>query len=252
MYMTATRRAAHLLALAVAIAAPLGAQRARVPFSVGEELSYRVTFGVIPAGSAKMRVDAIDTIRGRPAYHLVFLLDGGIPGYRVHDRYDSWMDVETLSSLRYRQQISEGPYRRTSVFEIFPERLTFQKDSEPPEPSVARPLDDASFIYAVRAEPPVLGESRRDDRYFRRDRNPVVLTATRRDTIRVGAGKFPSLVVRPTIKTSGIFSENGRAEVWLAEDGTWYPVQLRTSFAGFSLAMKLQTVITGRDGKKLP
>jgi hypothetical protein len=104
----------------------------------------------------------------------------------------------------------------------------------------------------VRAEPPVLGESRRDDRYFRRDRNPVVLTATRRDTIKVGAGKFPSLVVRPTIKTSGIFSENGRAEVWLAEDGTWYPVQLRTWFAGFSLAMKLQTVVTGRDGKKLP
>ena len=85
---------------------------APVPFGVGEELVYRATFGGIPAGSARMRVDGIEVIRGRPAYHVVFAIDGGILLFRVHDRYESWIDVETLASLRHVQQISEGRYKR--------------------------------------------------------------------------------------------------------------------------------------------
>src|SRR4051812_7154755 len=96
---------------------------APVPFTVGEELVYRATFGGFRAGTARMRVDCIDTLRGRPAYHVVFIIDGGIPGFRMKDRYDSWIDVETLSSLRHIQEISEGPYKRHTTYEIYPERL---------------------------------------------------------------------------------------------------------------------------------
>ena len=70
----------------------------RLPFTVGEELTYHATFARIPAGTARMRVAGIDTVRGRPAYHLVFTIDGGIIGFRVHDQYESWIDTATLSS----------------------------------------------------------------------------------------------------------------------------------------------------------
>ena len=95
---------------------------APVPYAVGEELTYRATFGGLHAGTARMRVDGIEIVRGRPAYHVVFSVDGGIPFFRVHDRYESWIDVETLASLRHRQQISEGHYHRTTSYEIYPER----------------------------------------------------------------------------------------------------------------------------------
>src|SRR5512144_448881 len=77
-----------------------------VPFAVGEELVFHATFGGLPAGTARMRVDGIDTVRGRLAYHVVFSVDGGLPFSRVHARYESWMDVATLSSLRHEQHIS--------------------------------------------------------------------------------------------------------------------------------------------------
>src|SRR3954470_23300234 len=115
---------------------------APVPYTGGEELTYRATFGGIPAGSARMRVEGIDLVRGRPAYHVVFLIDGGIPFFRVHDRYESWIDVETLASLRHRQQISEGHYKRTTVYEIYPERAEYQKEGDSVRASVANPLDD--------------------------------------------------------------------------------------------------------------
>jgi hypothetical protein len=99
-------RSAATIAATLFIAGPLPAQAATtvqgpppapVPFAVGEELVFHAKFGVLPAGTARMRVEGIDTVRGRAAYHVAFAVDGGVPFFRVHDRYDSWIDVVTLS-----------------------------------------------------------------------------------------------------------------------------------------------------------
>lgn len=225
---------------------------ATVPFAVGEELTYKATFGGIPAGKARMRVDGIELVRGRPAYHVVFSVDGGIPLFRVHDRYESWIDVETLASLRHKQVISEGRYKRTTNYEIYPENGQYQKQGDSLCASVSNPLDDGSFIYAVRTAGIQVGETRRDDRYFRPDKNPVVLTGVRQDTITVGAGTFATTVVRPTIRTSGIFSENGQAHVWFTDDVNRYPVQVKAKFARFSLTLSLQSVERGVQSSALP
>jgi hypothetical protein len=247
-------RVPAIAAAALFIAAPLPAQAATaepgpsaapVPFAVGEELVFHAKFGVIPAGTARMRVEGIDTVRGRAAYHVTFAVDGGIPLFRVHDRYESWIDIATLSSLRHRQQISEGRYSRHTTYEIMPERGEYQKNDEPPKPTVASPLDDGSFIYAIRAAGVRVGETRRDDRYFMPDRNPVVLTGVREDTVSVGAGTFVTTVVRPTIKTGGIFSENGEAQVWFTNDDRRLPVLLKTKFSRFSLTLSLESATYG-------
>ena len=262
--------AQRVIALAIAVSAAiaparLGAQmpmlsatapvapvvtRAAVPFSVGEELTYKATFGGIPAGTARMRVDGIEMVRGRPAYHVVFTIDGGVPLFRVRDRYESWIDVQTLASLRHRQQISEGRYKRTTTYEIYPERGTYE-EGDSVYASVSHPLDDGSFIYAIRAAGIRVGETRRDDRYFRPDRNPVVLTGLRNESVRVGAGSFATTVVRPSIKANGIFSENGEAQVWFSQDAHRYPVLVKSKFAKFSLTLSLQKVVAGEPSDAL-
>jgi hypothetical protein len=218
-----------------------------VPFAVGEELTFRATFGVLPAGSARMCVEGIDTVRSRPAYHVVFTIDGGIPFFRVHDRYESWLDVETMSTLRSLQVIAEGRYRRTTAYEFYPERAEYRRNDEELRPSVGDPLDEGSFIYAVRVIGIHVGDTLRVERYFERDRNPVVLTGLRTDTVTVQAGTFATTVVRPVIKTTGIFSQNGEAEVWLTDDAHRYPVQVRTRFARFSLKLSLESLVAGGD-----
>ena len=220
------------------------AARAAVPYGVGEVLIYKAHFGRLPAGTARMHVQGIEMIRGRAAYHVIFTIDGGVPLFRVHDRYDSWIDVETLASLRHRQQISEGRYKRTTEYEIYPERGTYET-GDSVYTSVSHPLDDGSFIYAIRGARIRVGETRRDDRYFRPDRNPVVLTGLRQEAVRVGAGVFPATVVRPSIKANGIFSENGDAQIWFSEDARRYPLLIKSKFASFSLTLSLQSVVAG-------
>jgi hypothetical protein len=244
-----TLKLAAAVVFAVGTATAAGAQLASVrpvPFSVGEELTFHATLAHLPAGTARMRVAGIDTVRGRAAYHIVFTLDGGIIGFRVHDRHESWIDVQTLSSLRYKQQISDGPYHRNTVFEIFPERSEYQRNSDPLQASVGDPLDEGSFIYAVRAASGVeIGETRRMDRYFKPDGNPVVLTGVSRDTVRVGAGTFATVRIHPTIRTKGLFAEDGDAQVWFTDDVHRYPVQLKARFSKFTLALTLDSITVG-------
>jgi hypothetical protein len=260
-FQTAFLRGALSGALALLAVGTVGVQRASsqsfapastasfavapVPFAVGEELTFKASFAGIRAGTARMKVVNIENVRGRAAYHIVFTIDGGIPLFRVRDRYESWIDVQSLSSLRHIQQISEGGYHRNTTYEIYPERALYQKDGGALQPSVARPLDDGSFIYAIRADMPSVGETQRDDRYFRPDRNPVVLKGMRHESVEVGAGRFSTTVIHPSIKANGIFSDNGDAQVWFTDDANRYPVLVKSKFSKFSLTLELLSARPG-------
>ena len=209
------------------------------PFAVGEQLTYDVRFGRIRVGRATMEVVGIESVRGTPAYHTRFEVDGGNRLYRVRDRYESWFDTRSLSSLRYVQDIAQGSYERHSVFEIFPAEARFIEVGKDPQPSVAEPLDEGSFLYWMRTIPLEVGETYTFDRYFRPDRNPVRIHVVRRERIRVPAGEFDAIVVQPTIRTRGIFSEGGHAEIWFADDSTRRILQMKSRLAFGSLNLYL-------------
>ena len=128
----------------------------------------------------------------------------------------------------------------------------YQKQGDSVHASVTNPLDDGSFIYAVRTAGVNVGETRSDNRYFRPDKNPVVLTGLRRDTVTVGAGTFATTVIRPTIRTSGIFSDDGQAQVWFTDDASRYPVQVKAKFSKFTLTLSLESVKHGVESSALP
>lgn len=218
-------------------------KRAPVPFGVGEKMEYDVKFGVLRVGNAHMEVVGLDNLRGRAAWHTAFYVRGGNFMYRVNDVYESWMDAETLSSLRFVQELEEGGKDTERHFEIYPERAIFVQTSKKPakeEASVSQPLDDGSFLYFLRTIPLVVGQTYDFNRYFRPDRNPVRIKVLRREKVEVPAGTFNAIVVQPVIKTKGIFSENGHAEVWLSDDERHIMLQLKSklSFGSLNLYLK--------------
>ena len=220
-----------------------GSDRAKVPFGVGERMEYEVRFGRIRVGRAHMEVVALEHLRGRPAWHTAFWVQGGNFLYRVNDVYESWIDAETLSSLRFVQELEEGGRNTTRKFEIYPERSVFiQTNKKDPkeEQSVSNPLDDGSFLYFVRTIPLVVGQTYDFNRYFRPDRNPVRIKVLRKERVTVPGGKFNAIVIQPVIKTKGIFSENGHAEIWLSDDDRRIILQLksRLSFGSLNLFLK--------------
>ena len=219
----------------------LPADALSVPFRVGERLDYEVRFGSLKVGKGSMEVREITTVRGRLAWHTVFRINGGIPLYRVNDSYESWFDVTTLNSLRYHQDVDEGSYERNRRYEIFPERGVFKENDRPEEATVANPLDDGSFLYFVRTVPLVVGQSYEYPRYFKAAGNPVRIRVVRRETITVPGGTFKTVVLQPTFQTKGIFSKNGKAEVWITDDDRKMMVQMKSKLSFGSLNLYLRS-----------
>ena len=221
-------------------------RHAKVPFGVGEKLEYDVKFGFVKVGNAHMEVVGLDNLRGRAVWHTAFYVRGGNFMYRVNDVYESWMDAETLSSLRFVQELEEGGKDIERRFEIYPERSIFIQTTKKPqkeEASVSEPLDDGSFLYFLRTIPLDVGKTYDFNRYFRPDRNPVRIRVLRKERVKVPAGTFDAIVVQPMIKTKGIFSENGHAEVWLSDDDRHIMLQLKSKLSFGSLNLYLNKYV---------
>ncbi len=216
-------------------------RRMDVPFGVGERLIYDVKFGAIRVGTGSMEVMGIEQVRGREVYHTQFRVKGGTFFYKVNDLFESWFETGTLASLRFVQELQEGKRDVERRFEIFPEKPSYIEAGKKELPSVKNPLDDGSFLYFVRTVPLTVGETYTIDRYFRPDRNPVRIRVVRKERITVPAGTFNAVVLQPTIKTKGIFSEGGHAEIWLSDDATKIMLQMKTRLPFGSLNLYLKS-----------
>ena len=221
-----------------------------VPFGPGERSTFEVRFGAIKVGSGSLEMTGVEKIRGRDAWHTQFTVQGGTFFYRVNDVYQSWIDVENLHSLMFKRQIEEGNRRRTQTFEIIPERGIYierTRQKTETDKTVSEPLDEGGFLYFVRTIPLKVGETYDFNRYFIPDRNPVRLRVLRKERITVPAGTFNAIVVRPIIKTTGIFSEKGQAEVWLSDDSTRKLLQVKSRLSFGSLNLFLTSYTPPKD-----
>lgn len=203
----------------------------QAPYRPGEVHEFSVRFGVIPAGTARMEVSGPERVRGQEALRLDFFVEGGVPFARVDNRLSSWVVGSPIRSLRFVQDLNEVGTRRYRSFQIHPERgvsvLDHEDGTEEPLPTHL-PLDDISFVYFVRTLPLEVGDRYVLPHYFRESGNPVVIEVLRRETISVPAGRYRTVVVRPTFRSSGLFGEGGEAEVFLSDDWSRVVVQVRS------------------------
>ncbi len=202
-------------------AVPVGATPAKVPFGPGEYLEYDLRLGALgKRGQGHMAVLGLDSIRGRVTYHVSMAYEGGLLFAKVKDHYQSWFDIANLVTLRFIQDIDQINYERYKHYEIYPEELRYERRDKVESGVIptSEPLDDVSFFYFVRTLPLEVGKEYTFSRYFRESGNPVTLRVLRRDTVQVPAGTFTTLVVRPLIRTSGLFGQGGEAELHFSDD----------------------------------
>jgi hypothetical protein len=214
---------------------------------VGERLQYDARFGILPLGGATLEVAALDTLRDVEALHIRFVVDGGNFLYQLHNVWDSWVAVEDFTSRRFVQDHDEGGRQYRNVYDIYPDSGFYRREGvDSTLPTSALPLDDAAFFYFVRTVPLAVGERYEFDRYFKPDRNPVVLEVVARDTVDVPAGRFDCLVVRPLIKGGGIFREGADGRLWISNDDRRIVVQIKSKFAFGSLTFRLTEMVESR------
>ncbi len=240
-----------ILTLVCVTAVGTGAARGQTPagdpvqawrFPVGERMEFSVNWGRVRLGEGSLEIEAIDSIAGHTGYRVAMEMWGGPPFYRVQDRQVSWIRPDPLGSIRFEQRLKEGSYKRDTRYTFDLEGMTYDRfdiiddewrarQEETAVPILDGALDDVSFLYFARLLPLEVGERYEFDRYFKDEGNPVVIEVLRREEIRVPAGTFQTIVLRPIIQTGGAFGDDGEAELYLSDDDQRVIVRLKTSMA---------------------
>ncbi len=228
-------------------------------FPVGERMEYSVTWGGAKFAQSVLTVEAIDSINGTAVYRTSLETTGGPPFYKIRDRMTSWIQPVPMSTLRFDQKLRQGSYRRDRQHIMDHEAGTYTRydardgeyvphKTEHDVPIPAGVQDDVSIYYFVRLSPLEIGKRYEYDSYFQEKVNPVIIEVLRREEIRVPAGTFKTIVVRPTIRNSGMFSEDGQAEIYVTDDERRIPVRVKTQMSIGSANLYLTKYDPGEPG----
>lgn len=214
---------------------------AAYPFGVGERFEYSAKLGIIRLGNASMTVAAIDTVRGQPAFNFRFRLTASNILIKLDDVIESWTTVRDLRSLRFRQDHDENDSKRVRVYEIHADSGFFRMDGRDPEPTVADPLDDAAFLYYVRSMPLEVGKTYRLSRYFKKEKNPLVIRVLKREKMKLPDDtEVTCLLLHPQIDDRGMFAPRQEARLWLTDDERRIPVQIRSKYPWGTVTLRLE------------
>jgi hypothetical protein len=204
-----------------------------LPFGIGEELVYQVRsqrFGQV--GTATLRVEGPETVRGTTTFLLHFELKGRVGPFSIEDHTRSWIDPRGLVSLRYEKRERHPLATRHDAVEIFPhERRWEAKDGQSGTISGESPLDELSFIYLLRSLD--LEGAEREisvDRHYQAERNPVQVQLISREDVTLPVGIFPALVVEMRVRDGRRFNGSGVIRLHLTDDAHRYPLRIETSF----------------------
>ena len=197
------------------------------PYGVGEKLVYDLAVGGAKVGIGSMTIEDTATIRGNETYHSVFTIKGGFLFFKVNDVLESWFEPGSATTHRFHQVINEGSYHKERYFEIYPDRARLHQRGFEEKESVPEPLDDASFFYFVRTVPLIVGETYTYTRYFRPEKNPVIVKVLRKERVKLDSGSYDCIVLQPIIKSGGLFAEGGEALIWVTDDSRRIMVQLK-------------------------
>jgi hypothetical protein len=233
--------------LAVLKSFPIQQQKA---FKVGEELNYRVHYGLIEAGVATIQVKKQTTLGGVSVYHL--LGTGRSIGitewlFKTRDVYQSYVDTKTLLPLRFIRDVNEGGY-------IIKRDITFDRDNNTAKDAelkkdtiftlpanvhdifsafyYARNLNVANIQPGDIIELPVF----LDHEIF-----PFKIKFVGRDMVKTKFGKIKCLKFVPVVQKGRVFEDEDDMHLWISDDNMHVPIRIKSELLVGSIKIDLES-----------
>ncbi|MGZ3457047.1 MAG: DUF3108 domain-containing protein, partial [Archangium sp.] len=199
------------------------------PFTQGEVLAYQVSLGPRGrSGTGWLRVESTPPVREEPALLLRFDFETTVGPLQVQHHSRSWLSARRMAALRY--EVDEHvPFNSVRErVDIFPDARRWEQGTARGESPTQEPLDELSFLYALRTLTLTPGLVYRLERHFDARRNPVVVRVLRRETLRVPAGEFPTVLVEMEVRDPERFGGRGVLRLHLTDDARRLPVRIES------------------------
>ncbi len=213
-------------------------------FKEGEELKYRIHYGLLNAGYATLQ-----TLEKENEYH--FVGKGWTVGmaslfFKVKDQYESYVDKKTLSPNHFVRRVDEGGYKinRDVYFDYNQDsaRVEDHKLNQTKKYPIGEIQDLLSAFYKLRSvkiDTMSAGESINLNLFIDGEKFPFKLVLLGKDVISSKYGKIPCYKFRPYVQSGRIFKEEQSLTIWISADKNKIPIRIKAALAVGSLKMDL-------------
>ena len=204
------------------------------PFTVGERLTYSLSWGKIPAGTAVLEVSGRQTLSGSSVIKLLHTArsnDFISAFYPVNNRVESLVDEQAMIPYRLIFKRREGK-RKNDIEVLFDQtahRATVTKDGQTETvPVPPRVQDSLSCLYLFRTlSAAKIGSSTEIDVHHDNKNYHLQLRIEGYERVKGPLGEFDTVRVLAVMPFKGLFLNEGNIRVWLTNDAARIPVLMR-------------------------
>tara|TARA_Y100001934_G_C12347939_1_gene773866 strand:- start:437 stop:1255 length:819 start_codon:yes stop_codon:yes gene_type:complete len=217
-------------------------------FKPGEVLEYRIRYGLIEAGKAKLEVKGIVERSGRPSYHVVGT--GRTTGmtewfFKTRDRYESFIDTEAMVPWEFIRDVNEGGYEieRHLIFDQYQQTVRDLKALHKGEFSYEEYAQDmiSAFYFARSWDASKLkkGDEISFTMFLDHEQFPFKLVVLGRENVETDWGDISCLALRPKLQEGRVFSEEEGMTIYVSDDENKVPILIESSLFIGSIRVEL-------------
>lgn len=219
----------------------------------GEVLNYRIHYGLLNAGTAKLTATQT-TYKGEPHYYVKG--EGRTTGavrafFRVDDVYESFINYRTGLPSFYVRNVKEGGYTQhlQTVFNHNNQTLILTDKKTPSNGSkvikTVKGVQDmlSAFYYLRTLEPAKLRPGSTidmniwiDDELF-----PFRLKVVGTEDFKTKFGTVNALKIIPSVKSGRVFKDDESVTMWVTNDDNHVPLSIKANLAVGSLKADLDS-----------
>jgi hypothetical protein len=205
-------------------------------FPIPERLEFELSYTGITAGRAVQEVSQegdevhiVSTAKSADWLKVFFPVDDRIESVLVKGAPPLFIGVPRL----YRERIREGwtRFQKDAVFDREKLEVTtrdFLKNSEKTQKITRRTYDTLSSFFYFRTVALQVGTSSFIDIFDCKKMWNTEVQVLRREQIETPLGRFNTIVIKPLLKSEGIFARTGDMHIWLTDDARRIPVLMKS------------------------
>ncbi len=214
-------------------------------FKRGENLKFRIHYGIIDAGVAEIEVkDENKILNERSTMHIVGT--GNSKGafdffFKVRDRYETYIDEAALSPVVFIRKVNEGGYKfnQNQVYDNQKKTVNNNgKSYDIPEYT----QDMLSAYYFARTMD--LSNAKEGDvfsvnSFIDNEVWPLKIKYVGKETIQTDVGKVRCIKFRPIVQKGRVFKKEEDLNVWISDDKNHIPIRAQANVLVGSVKMDI-------------
>jgi hypothetical protein len=224
-----------ILIIAVFLLLPFSSVHAS-PFAVHEKFVYDLTWAGIKAGTASLelrndgnRIKIVSTAHSADWISVFYTVDDRAESIVSQDPYRSSLGLP----VSYRLKLREGKHRKDKevIFDHDKNRAKYIDHLENEYKEIDVPplvFDPISSFFYLRTLRLVVGEPVYITLFDSKKVYNVEVQVLRKERVTIPEGTFDTIVVKPLMKSEGIFYRKGEIFIWLTDDARHIPVKMQT------------------------